>query len=138
MSCYSFLEYTKNFTTPVNQNVSNITSFNKLAILDRVSTLKIENPKITKKELSIYIGLSGKTLSRYSEDLGENICKKKSYKKNLIPSPCDECDFIAKNKAGLQAHHRAKHLYNRQTINKNKTKVDTSERKLDLVSLITM
>ena len=125
MTTFSFLEYTKNFISPVNQKVTNISDFNKLAILDKFSTLKIENPKLTKKEIAKQLGVSDRTLLRYATELGENIYQKRNSKRCLNPSKCSNCDFIAKNKTGLQAHIRSKHLHiNRQNkIKKENTSI---------------
>ena len=115
MAAVSFLEYTKNLTSPVNQKVTNISDFNKMAILDKVSTLKIDNPKLTKKEIAKQVGVSDRTLLRYATELGENVYQKRNSKRFLEPSQCPNCEFIAKNKTGLQAHIRSKHLFkNRQ------------------------
>ncbi len=132
MSVISFLEYTKNYTSPVNKHITNITDFNKLAILDKVSSLKIANPKITKKEISKQVGISDRSLLRFSNDLGENIYQKRKIKKILDPSNCSECDFIAKNKTGLQSHFRSKHVFQNKTksdkIRQNQTTLKTTEK----------
>ena len=106
----SYFEYIKNFTTPVNENKKSLDKFYKMATLDKAMSLKIDNPKLTKKEVAKSLSISERTLQRYSNDINESMFAKKKIKTKFNPQKCEHCEFISKNKAGLMAHERSKHL----------------------------
>jgi hypothetical protein len=122
----SFLEYTKNYTSPVNENMRTLGNFYKMAMIDKAMSMKTENPKMTKKDIAKSLDVSERTLQRYSNDINETMFQKKKVKTIFNPQKCEYCDFIAKNKSGVKAHERSKHLEeitNKKCVEKETTKI---------------
>ena len=141
----SFLEYTKNYTSPVNENMRTLGNFYKMAMIDKAMSLKTENPKMTKKDIAKSLVVSERTLQRYSNDINETMFQKKKVKTIFNPQKCEYCDFIAKNKSGVKAHERSKHLEeitNKKCVDKKETTTRQNQtslkrkKKLDMESLM--
>lgn len=76
----SFIEYTKNYTSPVNGNMRTLGNFYKMAMIDKAMNIKTENPKMTKKDIAKNLDVSERTLQRYSNDIIETMFEKKKIK----------------------------------------------------------
>jgi len=104
----SFLQYSMNNNHGVDTRSLN--TFYKLATLDRALSIKLDNPKTTKKDVAKQLNISEKTLQRYSSEINEEVFQKRKQKTSFKPSKCHSCDFVSKNTAGMLAHTRAKHI----------------------------
>ena len=94
----------------------------KRGIMFKAASAKIANPKETKKNIAKSLNVSERTLQRYATDLNFTSFKKNKPTTHLEPTKCFYCSFIAKNKSGLAAHTRSKHLEelaNRTTLSDN-------------------
>jgi hypothetical protein len=95
----------------------------KKGIMLKAASAKINNPKETKKNIAKSLNVSERTLQRYASDLNFIDFKKNKTKTHFEPVKCLYCDFIAKNKGGLGAHTRSKHLSELAEISQNQTEL---------------
>ena len=91
------------------ENPKTVNSFYKAAYLEKALSYKLDNPKMSKKNIAKNLNLSERTLSRYSSDINEEVFQKKTIKLIDDPQTCSYCNFVSKNKAGLSAHSRNRH-----------------------------
>lgn len=91
------------------ENLKSLNSFYKAAFLEKALSYKLDNPKMTKKNIAKNLNISERTLSRYSIDVNEEVFQKKTIKIINDSQTCNYCEFVSKNKAGLSAHSRIKH-----------------------------
>lgn len=82
----------------------------KKGIMFKAASAKIANPKETKKNIAKSLNVSERTLQRYASDLNFTTFKKHKPTSHFTPIKCLYCSFIAKNKSGLGAHTRSRHL----------------------------
>ena len=129
MSNINFLQYTMD--SKINENVNSLNTFYKVAMLDKALSLKLENPKMNKQEVANNLNISLKTLSRYSDDLNEQVFKNRKRKNNYNPQKCFYCDFNTKNKPGLTAHIRCKHLNEYISSRQNRDQIETNRDNLE-------
>ena len=98
--------------------MKSLNDFYKVATLSNALNLKLENPKMTKKDVAKNLHISERTLQRYSSDINKEVFQKKKVKNSYNPQNCTYCQFISKSKSGLSAHIRTKHkneyIQNRQ------------------------
>ena len=97
----------------------------KRGIMFKAASAKIANPKETKKNIAKSLNVSERTLQRYANDLNFTSFKKNKATTHFEPSKCLYCSFVAKNKSGLGAHTRSKHLEelaNQPTMSNNAMK----------------
>jgi hypothetical protein len=101
----------------------------KRGIMFKAASAKIANPKETKKNIAKSLNVSERTLQRYANDLNFTSFKKNKTTSHFEPIKCLYCSFIAKNKSGLGAHTRSKHLEELAKVSQNRTKVSETEKK---------
>ena len=95
----------------------------KRGIMFKAASAKIANPKETKKNIAKSLNVSERTLQRYANDLNFTSFKKNKTTSHFDPIKCLYCSFIAKNKSGLGAHTRSKHLKELAEIGQNRTEL---------------
>jgi hypothetical protein len=128
---FSLKEMEYNFFEMITSPDFDLNQIVKRGIMFKAASAKISNPKETKKNIAKSLNVSERTLQRYANDLNFTSFKKNKatthvYIVLLLPKirvKCLYCSFIAKNKSGLAAHTRSKHLEALAKITQNRTNV---------------
>ena len=108
---------------PINDLSQNISQSFKLSLLNKYYSIKLENPKLTQKEICNKLGFSTSTFGRHINDIESKSPskylkpKKETPNYNLI---CEICQKSCKNQHGLNSHISRMHKKNNVPL-ENKT-----------------
>lgn len=95
----------------------------KLNILNKAMKLKLDNPRISNKEIGKQLKISSKELVKFSSANNDTLFVKITKKTVSDPQQCCYCDFIGKNISGIKTHIRLKH---KKEIAKQSYEINTS------------
>ena len=114
----TFLEYTKHYSEPSFVTGYETDKIYAIDIINRAMNLKLDNPRITKKEISKKLKISKEKLNNFALEVENRTLAPRRMR--TINATCDECDFKTVSTQALVLHKKI-HNKSKDCINKIKS-----------------